>query len=423
MSVLDDAVIAIRNGWIIAIEPAVRKEDFKFSKRLDGHGKVAIPGLIDAHTHTAQQLLRGGVVDEPPIVWIRILIPFEHRVKPDDMYYGALLACTQMIKAGITCFADSGSIYMEPVVRAVEETGIRASIARMTRDSGDFIPAEMKGNAKTVVGKTEELYKAYHGTANGRVQIAFSATSPMTTSLELAELVAAKAREYNAVIHIHLSEHLKEVEHCLVNYKLRPVEYLDAHGVLGPNLLAAHVVQVTDREVRLLAERDVKVVHCPTSNLTSHGFPKTPLMLACGISIGLGNDGASGRDLDIFSAARVLKYAIQARYGLPIFDPLALPYKELFRMATVGGAKALMREDELGTLEVGKKADIVLLDWDQPHLHPTRDVLRTLVMVACARDVSDVLVDGRILLRDREFVTLDEEEIMAKAEEHLQRLL
>ncbi len=423
-SVLEDHAIAVNRGRILEMGPSAELErKYVAQNTLNGKDKLAIPGLIDAHTHTVQQLLRGGVVDQPPMIWLRILIPFERALTPEDIYPSALLSCVQMIKAGITCFADSGSWFMEPVIQAVQETGIRASIARMTRDCGDFLPDSMKEPTPVAFGKTEELYLKYNGAADGRVRISFSITNPMSATPALVEQVAAAARHYHSTVHVHLAEHFREVEYCLVNHKLRPAEYFDAHGLLAPNLFAAHAVKLSDREVKLMADRGVKPVHCPRSNFTNHGFPKTPMMRALGMSIGLGNDGASSSDLDLFDQMRILKFGLEGYYGIPIYDPLVIGTQDVFEMATLGGARALQWDDEIGSLQVGKKADIVLLNWHQPHFYPTRDVFRTMVMVANSRDVSDVIIDGKLVLKDREFIDLDEEQIMAHAAELLERIL
>lgn len=423
-SIAEGVGIAICDGKIQAVGPAPQvRRDYHPQNILDGQGKVAMPGLIDAHTHLAQQLLRGGVVDEPPIIWQRILVPFESALTPEALYAGARLACVQMAKAGITCFADSGTGNMRPIIRAAIETGMRANIARMSRDYGSFIPEQFRDPAPVVVQKTEELYKEFHGAANGRIEIAFSATSLQTTSPELLEGVAAAAKEYGTILHIHLAEHLKEVEQCLTQFGLRPVEYLERYGALGPNLLGAHAVQLSDREICLLAEHDAKVVHCPSSNLGSHGFPKTPTMIAMGMKVGMGTDGASSTDLDLFGEMRLLRYATNARYGLPIFDPETLPITTLFRMPTLYSAAALQLQGAVGSLEVGKKADIVLLDWDQPQFRPAQRLFPMVVMVAGPRDVNDVIIDGQLVVKDRRHQLVDEEEVMAKAEESLHAIL
>ncbi|MCL4560688.1 MAG: amidohydrolase [Chloroflexi bacterium] len=424
LQVVEDHSIAIIGDSIAAIGPRDEiKKAYHPVSVIDGQGKLAMPGFIDAHTHLAQQLLRGGVVDEPPIVWQRILVPFENRLTFDNLYHGARLACVQMAKAGITCFADSGTGDMEPIIRAAIETGMRANIARMSRDYGSFIPDRFKDTPRVVVRKTEELYKAYHGGANDRIHIAFSATSLQTTSPEFLELVAGAARQYGTILHIHLAEHLKEVEQCLTQFGLRPVEYLAAHGALGPNLLGAHAVQLADREIAMLAEHEAKVVHCPASNLGSHGFPKTPTLLALGVIVGMGTDGASAIDLDMFPLMRLLKSAVNARFGLPTFDPFTLPLTDLYRMPTINSAAALQLQDIAGSLEAGMKADIVLLRWMEPQFYPAQRVFPTLVMVANARDVNDVIIDGQVIVKNRQHQLVDEKEVMRRAREQMDSIL
>jgi 5-methylthioadenosine/S-adenosylhomocysteine deaminase len=201
---------------------------------------------------------------------------------------------------------------------------------------------------------------------------------------------------------------------------MRPAEWLDSLGLLGPNVLAAHCVVLSDEEVQLLIERETIPVHCPRSNLHSHGFPKTPLFLSLGSAIGMGSDGASSSAINLFESGRLLKSATQARYGLPINDATVLPVEDVLRMWTSGGARALMLQDRIGTLEVGKKADIILFDAQGAHMSPTHNLLRTLVMCVRPEDVTDVMVDGVVLMRDRQLTEIDEAEILAKAEVHLE---
>ena len=424
LSCLDKASIAIDGDNIIEIgKMDLIDTVFTSDEVINAKGKLAIPGMVDAHTHTVQQFLRGCVIDEPPIVWIRILLPYEAKLNEQDRYHAARLSCLQMLRAGITTFADSGTGDMVPVIQVVQEMGLRAAITRMTRDEGDFIPQIFKEPAEVAVKKNEELYKQFHGSGNGRVNIWFSITSPMTTSPKLATMVAEAAREYNTGIHIHLAEHLEEVKQCLTQRGMRPPFYLDSCGLLGPNLIAAHCIQISDFDIRLLAERGVNIIHCPRSNLKSQGVPKLLAERAAGINIGLGNDGASTANLDLFFQMQLLKLSTQAEYGLPIFEPVVLPISEAFKMATINGAKALMLGDKIGSIEVGKKADIVLVDINQPHISPNRGLLNTLVMVGSGHDVTDVIIDGHIILRDREFVLIDEAEVVKAATAQLNDFL
>lgn len=419
LSLQPDTSIAVDQGRIVALGHAEVTAAFRARTHLDGAGRVAMPGLIDAHTHACQQLLRGRITDEPPMIWARILVPFESQLEPEDVYWSAKLCCLEMIRAGITSFADSGGRHMEQVARAVDEMGLRACIARSTMDMAEFVPPNMKDTAADAIARTEELYHAWHGKANGRIRVWFALRQVMTSTPALVDGVADAARRHATGIHIHLAEHLREVEHCLTNYRQRPAEWLASRGLLGPNVLAAHCVVLSDREVRLLVERGTTPVHCPRSNLTSHGFPKTPLFLTLGAAVGLGSDGASSNRIDIFEAMRLLKSATQAHYGLPINDPAALPVADLVRMATAGGARALMLQDQVGALEVGKRADIILVDCSGPHMAPTHNLLRTLVMAATPENVTDTIVDGQVLMRERQVMVCDENEVIHKATEHL----
>ncbi len=279
-------------------------------------------------------------------------------------------------------------------------------------DMGAFIPDCMKDTPEEAIRKTEELYKSYHGAGGGRIHIWFAIRQVMTCSPELIRLVGEKAREYRTGIHAHLAEHRDEVSFCLQKYQKRPAEYLDTLGALGPNMLTAHNVALSENELELLKERDVKIVHCPRANFGSHGFPKTPRMVRLGLSIGIGSDGAAGSSLSLFDEIRVFRSGIHAFWGLPIFDPVVLPAKELIKMATLGGARALQLDHEIGTIEVGKKADVILINIDLPHIAPTHNLINTLVEAVTGNDVRDVIIDGKVVMKDREVLTLDEERIL-----------
>lgn len=415
LTVLPDATVCISEGRIARIEPGSEAADYQAAETIDGSGKLAMPGFVDAHTHAAQQLLRGSVVDELPMVWARILVPFESALTAEDAYRGALLFCIENLKSGTTTFADAGGPHMESVARAALETGIRGAISRSTMDMGEFIPDSMKESTADAIRKTEAFYKDWHGKGNDRLHVWFELRSAMTSTPALAEATAARSKELGTGVHAHLAEHLDEVSHCLTNYRMRPAEWFDSFGLLGPNFIGAHSVRLSDSEIKLMSERGANAVHCPRANLSSHGFSKTPLLMALGVNIGLGTDGASASRLNMFEPMHLLKYAMTARYGIEINDPLALPALETLKMATQGGARAVMLQDEIGTLEVGKKADVILLDLDQPHLSPTADLPKTIASTAGPADVTDVIVDGALIIRDREFLHLDEEAIRREA--------
>lgn len=423
-TISDECSVAIGKTLIVEIGNSKEmKEKYEPEETIQGKGKLLMPGFIDGHTHTCQQLLKGRVSDEYPMVWTRFLVPFESNLTPEDSYVGAQLACLEMIKSGTTAFADSGGVYMHRVADAVIESGMRAAIAKSTMDMGPAITGAMKETAEEAIMHTEELYKAYQGAGDGRVDIWFAIRQVMTCSEKLIRMVIEKAKEYNTGIHAHLCEHKDEVSFCLQNYKKRPAEFLNDLGALGPNLLTAHNVALSEHDITLMAEKGVKVIHCPRANLANHGFPKTPRILEAGISVGLGCDGAAPSNLDLFDEMKVLRYGTIAYWGLTVFDPVVLTCPTLLKMATQGGANAIQHGDTLGTVEVGKKADLILLNIDQPHITPSQVLMNTIVEAANGHDVTDSIINGKIVMKNREVLTLDEEKIMAESKIHMKEII
>ena len=424
MTISGTCSVAIDKTMICKIGPeAELAQEYEAEETLDGRGKLLMPGLVDGHTHTCQQLLRGRVSDEYPMVWTRFLVPFESNLRPEDSYVSGQLACLEMIKHGTTAFADSGGVYMDRVADAVVESGMRAAIAKSTMDMGNAITGAMKETAKEAVAHTKELYKGYQGAGDGRVDIWFAIRQVMTCSQDLIAMVRDAAEELHTGIHAHLCEHKDEVSFCLQNYKLRPAQFLESMGVLGPNLLTAHNVMLSDEDIALMAERGVKVIHCPRANLANHGFPKAPQILQAGLQVGLGCDGAAPSNLDLFDERKVLRYGMIAYWGLPSFNPVVMTCATVLKMASWGGACALGKGDILGTVEEGKKADVILLNIDQPHIQPTQNLLNTIVEAANGHDVTDSIIDGRLVMKNREVLTLDEEKICFEAQKHMEEII
>lgn len=422
---LENAAIAIDRGIILEVGTAeLLRRRYQPRETFHATGKLAMPGMYDCHTHTVQQLLKGGTVDEPPIIWRRILVPYESQLTPEDRYHAARLYCLQALRAGITMFADAGSMDMSGTAQAVAETGIRAAIARVGRDLDPELPSCMcDDSAERSIDAMENFYREYHGKAEGRIHVWFSLSSPMSSSPQLVEGVAQAAKQRKTGIHIHLGEHPAEVQTCLARWGLRPPDFLDKYGALGPNVIAAHCIQITDFDIRLMAERGLHVIHCPTANLPTQGIPKLLAERAAGLNIALGNDGASSAKQDLFGQVQLLKYVTQAVYGTPVFEPNVLPLAEAFQMMTQNGARALGMGEQLGSLAAGKLADIVLLRIDTVNYEPSRHPLHTVMMVASSQDVSDVIIGGRVVLHNGEFTDLDEEEILFEGKKQLQLLL
>ncbi|MBR4866709.1 MAG: amidohydrolase family protein, partial [Clostridia bacterium] len=299
-------------------------------------------------------------------------------------------------------------------VEATLEAGMRASIATSTMDMGSFITGQMKDTVEGNLEKTGKLYRDWHNAGDGRIHIWYAMRQIMTCSPELVRETAKAARERGTGVHAHLCEHRDEVRFCLETYKKRPVEVLLENGMLAPNFLTAHNVALTEHDISLMKEADVKVIHCPDSNLTNHGFSKTPRFLEEDMVVGLGSDGASSSCLNLFDQMKFLRYSMTAYWGLPVFDPMVMPCDSLLRMVTINGARAMHREAEIGTLEVGKKADIITLKVAAPHLMPTSNLVKSIVTAAGPGDVTDSVINGKLVMENREVLTLDEEKIMAE---------
>ena len=419
-SIKKEQDILIQDSFIVKITDT--DDGYESKEVLNGKNKLVMPGLVDGHTHTCQQLLRGRTANEYPMVWTRILVPYESSLTPEDCYWSAKLACLEMIKSGTTAFAESGSTHMGDVANAVIESGMRAALARSTMDIGDAIPDCMKESSELNILHTEALYDKYQGTGDGRVDIWFAIRQVMTCSPELIREIGKEARRLKTGIHAHLCEHKDEVSFCLQHYQKRPAEFLDDMGVLGPNLLTAHNVVLSERDIDLLGERNVKLIHCPRANYANHGFPKTPRILQNNMSLGLGCDGASRPNLSLFAEMKHLLYGTMAFWGIPIFDPDIICAKDLLKMVTVGGARALQHEAELGTIEEGKKADLITINLMQPHLAPTHNLLNTLVDCAAEHDVTDSVINGKIVMRDRNVLTMNEEEIIKECSKRMKQI-
>lgn len=424
MTVSSTCSVGIKDSWIKKIGPTDElMADSSASEIIDGKGKLVMPGMVDGHTHTCQQLLRGRVADEYPMVWTRFLVPFESNLQPEDSYISGLLACLEMIKSGTTAFADSGGVHMDRVADAVIESGMRAAIAKSTMDMGNAITGAMKETANEAIENTKKLYQKYQGAGDGRVDIWFAIRQVMTCSRELIAMVGESAKEFHTGIHAHLCEHKDEVSFCLQNYKKTPCRISGRNGYSWPQ--SSYCPQCNAVRPRYCTDGRTwcEMIHCPRANLSNHGFPKAPQILEAGASLGLGCDGAAPSNLDIFDEMKVLRYAMMAYWGLPSFNPVVMTCPTLLKMASQGGANALGHGDILGSVEEGKKADLILLNIDQPHITPSQNLVNTIVDAANGHDVTDSIINGKIVMKNREVLTLDEERIRFEAEKHMNDII
>jgi len=397
--------VAIDGDKIAAVGKDVKE---KADVVIDAKGKVVLPGLINGHTHLAMVLLRGVADDMKLMPWLKTKIwPLEKNLTAERVHVGALLGCLEMIKSGTTCFADQ-YFFMEDVARAVEQTGIRGVLSYGIIESGD--PKKRETEIKT----GEKLVKTWHGMANGRVLTMFGPHAPYTCSTECLLKIKELARKHKVGIHTHVAESDDDVKNTIAFQGERPVKFLDKIGFLGPEVLAAHCVKVTDEEIRMLKKNNVKIAHNPVSNLKlASGIAPVTRYLKERIVVAIGTDGAaSNNSLDMFEEMKVCSLVAKVREG----DPTVVSASETLEMATVGGARALGLGKNIGSIEIGKRADLVVVNLKRPHLMPLHNVVSHLVYAAKGSDVDTTIVDGKILMQEGKVLTLDEGTILEKAQ-------
>jgi 5-methylthioadenosine/S-adenosylhomocysteine deaminase len=429
-SVVGGGALAIRDGRIDWVGTAADAEGrFVAADTLRAPGRIAMPGLLDTHFHTGQQLLRGKIAElgrrrqlRMPI-WRNYLIPFESVLEPDDMYLSGLVAYANMLRVGTTCFAEAGGPHPDAMGRAAEEVGIRGIIALSTADAGEDLPPGMRLTTHQAIEQNEALVKRWNGrTGSGRVTAWLALRQLTVCSPALWEAFRDLADELGVRVHTHLAEGTYEVDYATERWGQRPAEYLDAIGFLGPRMHAAHSVLLSETEVELLAQRGVTVAHCPVGNFLI-GPPKVPELVRRGVAVGIGSDGAASGSIDLFRAMHVSLVALQSHFGTPWHVRAVLGPEDLLGLATSGGARALGLGDQLGALEVGRQADLLLVDPDSLDLEPIHDPMFTVARGVTGANVETVIVAGRVVMKHRELLTIDEDALRARLAKRYPRIM
>lgn len=398
--------IAIKDGVITQIGAC---EGVQAGERMDGEGLLWMPGLVDGHTHTSQQLLRGRLLDEKPVIWKRINVPFEAELTEETSELSAGVAALEMIRSGTTGFLDAGGKYVPAFAKVYAQSGLRGRLSYMTNDNPGM-PAALRVEGEEALARQIELHQMLGG---GLLRATFSVTALTAASEGLIRSMFSYAKEHNIPAEVHMNEYASEVYDFIGRYGLRPLEWLEREGLLSDNFTSAHCIFLSQSEIDVILEHNVHVVHCPFSNC-GKGIPPTPQLLARGALVGFGSDGSAHGGLDLFKEMRLFRGVMNAHYGVQTGDPQVMTAKMLLKMATAGSA-SLMDEPGLGVLKVGAPADMIALDMDAPHLYPTQNMVNTVVESACGNDVVHTVVNGRLLMKNREVLTLDTEKIMAQA--------
>ena len=407
-----EADVAVRDGaiaWVRAEGPL--PSDAPFDRVIDAHGSYLLPGFVQTHVHLCQTLFRGFADDLPLLEWLRRRIwPMEAAHSPATLAASVRLAAAELLQTGTTCVLTMETVHDTDVVfETLADAGLRALVGKCMMDAADDVPPRLRERTQASVDESVALARRWDGAAGGRLRAVFAPRFSVSCSRDLLEAVAGLSDAHGTIVHTHAAESRDEVAVVRdLSGGLSNLEYLAATGLMTPRLCVAHCVWVDEAEQRLLAQHGAKVLHCPGSNLKlGSGVAPVVEMRRRGISVSLGADGAACNNrLDMFDEMRLAATLQAMRLG-----PGALPAREALWMATREGARALGLDGIIGSVETGKRADLLLVDRTRPHLAPDADPWSTLVYAARGTDVRMVMVDGRILVDEFALTAFDAQEV------------
>lgn len=390
---------------------------------IDARGCVVIPGFVQTHIHLCQTIFRGSADDLALIDWLKQRVwPMEAAHTPQSIRASAQLGVAELIKGGTTCALTMETVnHTDEVFRVVEESGFRATIGKCMMDKGEDLPAGLFEQTENSIRESIDLLDSWHGKGDGRIRYCLAPRFAVSCTKELLTRVARLARERGVMVHTHASENLTECQMVETETGMRNISYLDSVGISGRHVALAHCVHVDEAEIELLARTQTNVVHCPSSNLKlGSGIAPVKRMIDQNVSVSLGADGAACNNrLDMFTEMRTATLLQKALHG-----PEAIPAELALRLATIDGARALGLEREIGSLEIGKRADVTVVNLQRLHCVPSEyDPLSALVYSAGPADVQAVLIDGKVLLKDGELLTLKEQSVVENVRQEIGPLL
>jgi len=392
---------------------------------IDLRGDLLIPGLIQTHIHLCQTLFRGQADDLELLDWLKLKIwPLEGGHDPESLYNSALLGIGELFLGGTTTIVDMETVHhTEHAFEAILASGLRALSGKvMMDDCNKDIPSSLRETTDASIQASVDLFEKYHGKGNGRLEVAFTPRFVISCTDTLLREVSRVARNKNAFVHTHASENRGEIEIVESTRGMRNIVYLDKVGLTGPKLILAHCIWLDEAEKDILIQTKTRISHCPSSNLKlASGIAPIPEMMKRGAEISLGADGAPcNNNLDGF---REMRHA--ALIQKPLHGPTVMPAQKVFELATLGGARAIGHEHDLGSLEVGKKADLAVVSLQGLHTWPNEhvDVYSQLVYQATAADVCLTMVDGQIVMKDRQLLTIDVPRLKESATKSLNRVM
>lgn len=409
---IHDAYVKIIDDKIVEVGPWREGVAGEADVVTDARTKLVMPGLVNTHTHAAMVLFRSLGDDYPLYTWLQEKIwPLEANLSAEDVYYGTRLAINEMLCSGTTTFADQ-YFFMDEVAEAVAESGIRAVLSRGILGSDDEVETKLE--------EAIEQAKKWKGKADGRVTAMLGPHAPYTLSPAALRQIITAARHYQLSLHIHVSETRDELEEIGKNYGKRPIAYLVDQGLFSRPVLLAHGVWLDEGEISYLAKQKVAVAHNPSSNLKlASGIAPVAQLQKAGVLVSLGTDGAASNNrLDMFTEMRTASLLHKVVNN----DPTVLPAETALKMATINGARALGLGDQIGSLEPGKKADLIMIDLEQNHLTPCFNPVSLMVYTARGSDVSAVMVNGKWLVKEGRILAEDEQKVRVTAAECARRL-
>jgi len=410
--------VVIHGGHIADVGGAGHTADIV----IDASGCAVIPGFVQAHIHLCQTIFRGAADDLALIDWLRQRVwPMEAAHSVESITASARLGIAELIKGGTTCALTMETVnHTAEVFRVVEETGFRATVGKCMMDKGDEVPTALQEATANSIDESIALLETWHGKADGRIRYCFAPRFAISCTPDLLEKVGELARARGVMVHTHASENRTECEIVQAETGLRNIAYLDKVGLTGRHVALAHCVHLSIDEIATLKNTGTNVVHCPSSNLKlGSGIAPIAKLLEEGISVSLGADGAACNNrLDMFTEMRTAALLQKVLHG-----PEVLPAKRALRMATIDGAKAMGLDSEIGSVEIGKKADLSVVRLDRLHATPVSEVVSALVYSAEADDVDTVIIDGKLVKSDEKLLTINETETMTTANVEAEKLM
>lgn len=416
--VYEDGVVLVEDGRIRYAGPRGEAPQVEAPVRtIDATGKIVIPGIVNTHCHAAMTLLRGYADDMRLMPWLeQKMWPTEAKMTGEDIYWGTALAAYEMLSGGITTFLDM-YFFPDDIARAIRDTGIRGIIAR------GIIAVAGPGAAAQRLEETRDSFHRWNGKAGGRISFLVGPHAPYTCPPDTLIACAELAEELGIGLHIHLSETAGEVDAAWDAWDASPIQHVYNLGLMKQqNVVAAHCVHASDDDIAILAETKTGVCHCPVSNLKlASGITPILAMRRAGVNVGVGTDGAASENLLHILGSELRLAALLAKHGEG--DPSAFTAYDAVEMATLGGARALGLEEQIGSLQPGKRADIAIIETNRPHLVPNHDPVGLVAYSAMPGDVAMTLVDGKVVYEAGRLLLLDGGEVMARAAESAKRLV